>query len=230
MWTGFVCIVYVRVYVLFPSEQDLTPSSVSPGRRAYRCDGVSEFEVSDLAHNGGYRLIVPGRSCSRRNGQAFPGSADVRRDFLFVYYESIKQEPKIRGINKCRCDERLQTKTKEFTRLPYTGLVLELERDYFVRGVTAINLFFLFVNRPEPHPRASAVRSEEFPGSCAFYTNIRKLHSHFFCITPMTDSFLYKYLYTICIRKNNKPSFQYGPQPFRTLCLSISVSSKRRNS
>ena len=42
-----------------------------------------------------------------------------------VYYESIKREPKIRGINKCRCDERLQTKTKEFTRLPYTGLVLE---------------------------------------------------------------------------------------------------------
>jgi hypothetical protein len=26
-----------------------------------------------------------------------------------VYYESIKREPKIRGINKCRCDERLQT-------------------------------------------------------------------------------------------------------------------------
>jgi hypothetical protein len=46
---------------------------------------------------------------------------------FFVYYESIKREPKIRGINKCRCDERLQTKTKEFTRLPYTGLVLELE-------------------------------------------------------------------------------------------------------
>ena len=44
-----------------------------------------------------------------------------------VYYESIKRELKIRGINKCRCDERLQTKTKEFTRLPYTGLVLELE-------------------------------------------------------------------------------------------------------
>jgi hypothetical protein len=32
-----------------------------------------------------------------------------------VYYESIKREPKIRGIKKCRCDERLQTKTKEFT-------------------------------------------------------------------------------------------------------------------
>jgi hypothetical protein len=37
-----------------------------------------------------------------------------------VYYESIKREPKIRGIYECRCDERLQTKTKEFTRLPYT--------------------------------------------------------------------------------------------------------------
>ncbi len=45
----------------------------------------------------------------------------------YVYYESIKREPKIRGIYECRCDERLQTKTKKFTRLPYTGLVLELE-------------------------------------------------------------------------------------------------------
>ena len=46
---------------------------------------------------------------------------------FLVYYESIKREPKIRGINKCRCDERLQTKTKEFTLLTYTGLVVELE-------------------------------------------------------------------------------------------------------
>ncbi len=46
---------------------------------------------------------------------------------FFVYYESIKREPKIRGIYECRCDERLQTKSKEFTRLAYTGLVLELE-------------------------------------------------------------------------------------------------------
>jgi hypothetical protein len=47
--------------------------------------------------------------------------------FFFVYYESIKREPKIRGIYECRCDERLQTKSKEFTLLAYTGLVLELE-------------------------------------------------------------------------------------------------------
>ena len=46
---------------------------------------------------------------------------------MFVYYESIQREPKIRGIYECWCDERLQTKSKEFTRLPYTGLVLELE-------------------------------------------------------------------------------------------------------
>jgi len=44
-----------------------------------------------------------------------------------VYYESIKGEPKIRSIYECRCDERLQTKSKEFTRLAYTGVVLELE-------------------------------------------------------------------------------------------------------
>ncbi len=44
-----------------------------------------------------------------------------------IYYESLKREPKITGIYECRCDERLQTKTKKFTSLPYTGLVLELE-------------------------------------------------------------------------------------------------------
>ena len=44
-----------------------------------------------------------------------------------VYYESIKRELKIRGIYECRCDERLQTKTKEFTLLTFTGLVVELE-------------------------------------------------------------------------------------------------------
>ncbi len=44
-----------------------------------------------------------------------------------VYYESIKRELKIRGVYECRCDERLQTKPKEFKRLAYTGLVLELE-------------------------------------------------------------------------------------------------------
>ena len=45
----------------------------------------------------------------------------------FVYYESIKRELKIRSIYECRCDERLQTKTKGFTRLTFTGLVVELE-------------------------------------------------------------------------------------------------------
>ena len=45
----------------------------------------------------------------------------VRVDKIVVYYESIKRDPKIRGIYECRCDERLQTKTKEFTRLPYTA-------------------------------------------------------------------------------------------------------------
>ncbi len=44
-----------------------------------------------------------------------------------VYYESIKRELKIRCIYERRCNERLQSKTKEFTRLTYTGLVVELE-------------------------------------------------------------------------------------------------------
>jgi hypothetical protein len=35
--------------------------------------------------------------------------------FIVVYYESIKRELKIKPIYECRCDERLQTKTKRFT-------------------------------------------------------------------------------------------------------------------
>jgi hypothetical protein len=44
---------------------------------------------------------------------------------FIVYYESIKWEVKIKPIYECRCDGRLQT--KRFTRLSYTGLVVELE-------------------------------------------------------------------------------------------------------
>ena len=46
---------------------------------------------------------------------------------MIVYYESIKRELKIRPIYLCRCDERLKTKGKEFTRLGYPGLLGGLE-------------------------------------------------------------------------------------------------------
>jgi hypothetical protein len=51
------------------------------------------------------------------------------KKFLVVYYESIKREVKIRCIYECRCDERLQSKTKEFTRLAYTSWY-----DFALRG------------------------------------------------------------------------------------------------
>jgi hypothetical protein len=49
----------------------------------------------------------------------------VSDSLLFVYYESIKRKLKIKPIYECRCDGRIQT--KRFTRLSYTGLVVELE-------------------------------------------------------------------------------------------------------
>jgi hypothetical protein len=44
---------------------------------------------------------------------------------IYVYYESMKRNLKIKPIYECRCDGRLQT--KRFTRLSHTGLVVELE-------------------------------------------------------------------------------------------------------
>jgi hypothetical protein len=46
---------------------------------------------------------------------------------IFIYYESTKRKLKTKYICGCRCYERLQPNTKEFTRLSYTELVLELE-------------------------------------------------------------------------------------------------------
>ena len=44
---------------------------------------------------------------------------------IYVYYESMKRNLKIKPIYECRCDGRLQT--KRFTCLSHTGLVVELE-------------------------------------------------------------------------------------------------------
>jgi hypothetical protein len=47
--------------------------------------------------------------------------------FFFVYYESLKRDQKTKHIYEFRCDERLQTKVEEFTRLACTLLCTELE-------------------------------------------------------------------------------------------------------
>ena len=76
--------------------------------------------------------------------------------YFFVYSESIKWEPKIRGIYECRCDERLQTKSKEFTRLPYTGLVLETEHlkiEMRLIDATFVNAMGEYVTQRSQAPR-----------------------------------------------------------------------------
>ena len=46
---------------------------------------------------------------------------------FFVYYESLKRELKTKPMYECRCDERLETRVEESTRLACTRLVEELE-------------------------------------------------------------------------------------------------------
>jgi hypothetical protein len=47
--------------------------------------------------------------------------------FKVVYNETIKRESKIKPNSECRCDERLESKVEESTRLSDTGLFGELE-------------------------------------------------------------------------------------------------------
>jgi hypothetical protein len=49
------------------------------------------------------------------DGPAFPFTTHHFDHVVTNGYESIKREPKIRGIYESRCDKRLQTKSKEFT-------------------------------------------------------------------------------------------------------------------
>jgi len=56
-----------------------------------------------------------------------PEEVHLEERINVVYYKSIKREIKIRPIYECRCDERLKTKVKEFTRLGDTGLSGGLE-------------------------------------------------------------------------------------------------------
>jgi hypothetical protein len=75
---------------------------------------------------------------------------------FFVYYESIKREPKIRGINKCRCDERLcvvvycksKARAKDYTRLP-----------------TCFTASYFTVHKPE-QPYIQCVSSKRLPFHC----------------------------------------------------------------
>jgi hypothetical protein len=46
------------------------------------------------------------------SGDSKPSDGLSVCSFGLVYYESIKREPKIRGIKKCRCDERLKLKQR----------------------------------------------------------------------------------------------------------------------
>ncbi len=63
---------------------------------------------------------------------------------FIIYYESTKRNLKTKYICGCRCYERLQTKTKEFTRLSYTELVLELEHlKIETRLITVYLLLFI---------------------------------------------------------------------------------------
>ncbi len=51
----------------------------------------------------------------------------TRTEGLIYYYESTKRKVKEKYICGCRCYERLQPNTNEFTGLSYTELVLDME-------------------------------------------------------------------------------------------------------
>jgi hypothetical protein len=65
-----------------------------------------------LAHTGLVVELQYLKIKTRLTNEKFASVKGECSNTFYVYYESIKREPKIRGIYECRCDERLQTKTK----------------------------------------------------------------------------------------------------------------------
>ncbi len=72
-----------------------------------RCDTSTEFTRLTYTGFGGLEHLL---------------FCKIEGECVVVYYESIKRELQIRCIYECRCDERLQSKTKEFTHLGYTDV------------------------------------------------------------------------------------------------------------
>ncbi len=67
---------------------------------------------------------------------------------LFIYYESTKRKLQTKYICGCRCYERLQPNTKEFTRLSYTVLCFDLVRcakKFTLAGCFLVGCVHLFV-------------------------------------------------------------------------------------
>ncbi len=61
---------------------------------------------------------------SRRGTWSWTIRSSRTKKRIVIYYEWMKRELKIRPICECRCDERLNTKVEESTRLTHTGLVV----------------------------------------------------------------------------------------------------------
>jgi hypothetical protein len=71
-----------------------------------RSSGI-EIRIADaLAKINPTDPLILAKQAARRNLNCSDSSLYI------VYYESIKREPKIRGIKKCRCDERLKLKQR----------------------------------------------------------------------------------------------------------------------
>jgi hypothetical protein len=74
---------------------------------------------------------------------------------FFVYYESIKRKLKTKYMWGCRCYERLQPNTKEFTRLAYTYClsVLRVCEVYLQQRINCElrELFFILKKEEKKH-------------------------------------------------------------------------------
>ena len=78
-------------------------------------------------------LLSCARNAARRKSKSPPlvdcagCTPEAVKKRSVVYYESLKRELKTKPIKECRCDERLQTRVEESTRLACPRLVAELE-------------------------------------------------------------------------------------------------------
>jgi hypothetical protein len=69
-----------------------------------------------------------------------------------VYYESIKREPKIRGIYECRCDERLQTEKMGVWK--WRGQIVLWQIVFVTQIYNSMNCsFFHFLKKTWSHDR-----------------------------------------------------------------------------
>jgi hypothetical protein len=134
-------------------------------------------------------FFVPPPTCHYKVGGVIWGVRRVchsisLREWEYVYYKSIKREVKKRSIYKCRCDERLQTKTRDL-HVSHTLFVYyeSMNRNLKIRPIYECRCVHLKIKTRLTNEKFASVKGES-ARMFIFFEFFKFIMNHFSTSSP----------------------------------------------